>query len=166
MAHTLSCTDTVLLPKWDWLAEYKGASWSFLLHTWLAQEEVPILVVQYEVLFDHTELELTRILKFLNFSSSNSSIDCAVQNGNGMFKRTKHLDFNPYSVENREAMNRYIKQAAPLLAQHGIVHVYEITLGLNQFDYLLVLSHCMQCDKNYCDEVKVDVFFALVQNID
>ena len=108
--------------KWDWLIEYKGATWAFLLHTWLAQGELPVLVVQYEALIDHTELELTRILKFLNFSSSNSSIKCAVKNGDGMFKRTKHLNFNPYSTENREALNRYIKQAAPLLAQRGIVY--------------------------------------------
>lgn len=110
--------------KWDWLVEYKGATWAFLLHTWLAQRELPVLVVQYEALADHTERELTRILKFLNVSFSNmhNSIECAVKNGGGMFKRTKHLDFNPYSVENREALNRYIKQAAPLLAQHGIVY--------------------------------------------
>lgn len=108
--------------KWDWLIEYKGATWAFLLHTWLAQRELPVLVVQYEALIDHTEQELMRILKFLNFSSSNSSIECAVKNGDGMFKRTKHLDFNPYSAENREALNRYIKQAAPLLAQHGIIY--------------------------------------------
>lgn len=79
-------------------------------------------MVQYEALIDHTELELTRILHFLNFSSASSSIKCAVKNGDGMFKRTKHLTFNPYSAENREALNRYIKQAAPILAEHGIVY--------------------------------------------
>lgn len=106
--------------KWDWLVEYKGATWAFLLHTWLSQKKVPVLVVQYEVLIEYTEQELTRILEFLEFPIANSSVKCAVENGNGMFKRTKHLDFNPYSRENREAMNRYISQAAQILAHYGI----------------------------------------------
>lgn len=106
--------------KWDWLVEYKGATWAFLLHTWLAKKQMPVLVVQYEVLIEHTEHELARIVRFSNLEATSSSLKCAVENGNGAFKRTKHLDFNPYSVENREAMNRYISQAAPILAQYGI----------------------------------------------
>ena len=106
--------------KWDWLVEYKGAAWAFLLHTWLANKKVPTLVVQYEILIEHTERELIKILEFLNLSNTNNSVKCAVENGSGMFRRTKHLDFNPYSIENCKAMNRYISQAAPILAQYGI----------------------------------------------
>lgn len=106
--------------KWDWLVEYKGATWAFLLHTWLAKKRMPVLVIQYEALVEHTERELSKIIEFLNFPVNSNDIKCAVENGNGVFKRTKHLDFNPYSTENYEAMNRYISQAAPILAQYGI----------------------------------------------
>lgn len=102
--------------------EYKGATWAYLLHTWLDQRKLPILVVQYESLINHTKQELTRILDFLNIFAANSSIKCAVKNGVGMFKRTEHLNFNPFSIENREALNRNIRQAAPILARYGIVY--------------------------------------------
>ena len=85
---------------------------------------MPILVVQYESMVENTERELTRILEFLNFPVNDSSIKCAVENGSGIFKRAQHLHFNPYSIENREAMNRYISQAAPILAQYGIEYHY------------------------------------------
>ena len=100
--------------------EYKGIAWSFLLHTWLAQNDTPVHIVQYEKLQANLHAELVRMLSFLNFSASNETINCAVENSNGRFKRLQHLNFDPYSKENREAVNRVIQQAAPLLANHGI----------------------------------------------
>ena len=111
--------------KWDWFVEYKGATWAFLLHTWLAKPKMPVLVVQYEALVKQTEKELTKILKFLKFPVTSNEIKCAVENGKGKFQRLEHLTFNPYSAENYEAINRYISQAASILAEHGIKYDYK-----------------------------------------
>ena len=106
--------------KWDWLVEYKGATWSFLLHTWLSQTEIPVHVVQYEELVRNTREELVKILDFLEVKVSEDEIDCAVENSEGPFKRTSHLNFDPFSKANKETVNRCISQATPLLAVHGI----------------------------------------------
>jgi len=76
--------------------------------------------VQYENLQTNLHEELVHMLSFLNFPASKETINCAVKNSNGKFKRVQHLNFDPYSKENREAVNRVIQQAAPLLANHGI----------------------------------------------
>lgn len=95
-------------------------AWSFLLHTWLAQNSTPVRIVLYENLQTNLHKELIHMLEFLNFSVSNETINCAIENSQGRFKRPHHLNFDPYSKENREAINRVIQQAAPLLAKHGI----------------------------------------------
>ena len=97
-------------------------AWSFLLHTWLAQNNTPVHVVLYENLQTNLHEELIHMLEFLDFSTSNETINCAVENSQGRFKRSQHLNFDPYSKENREAINRVIQQAAPLLAMHGIMY--------------------------------------------
>ncbi len=123
--HAYACIHTHALiysgnSKWDWLVEYKGAAWAFLLHTWLAQSVVPVHVVQYEQLVSNLRQELTKIVQFLEIEVTESDMDCAVENGEGPFKRATHLNFDPYSTTNKEAMNRCIQQATPLLAKYGI----------------------------------------------
>ena len=100
--------------------EYKGIVWGFQLHTWLAQDFIPVHIVQYESLVNDTHGELKKILDFLDIQVSREAVECAVQNSGGRFKRTHHLNFNPFSTENCDAINRYISQATPLLARHGI----------------------------------------------
>ncbi len=102
--------------------EYKAATWSFLLHTWLAQTEIPIHVIQYEQLVKNIRQELVKMIDFLGIEVTDTDIDCAVENGEGPFKRSTHLNFDPYSAGNKEAVNRCIKQATPLLAMHGITY--------------------------------------------
>ena len=106
--------------KWDWYVEYKGMSWSLMIHTWLAQNQVPVHVLQYERLSTDLRGELVKTLKFLDYHVSNETIDCVLENSMGQFKRTHHLNFDPFTNENREAMNRYLRLASPLLAKHGI----------------------------------------------
>lgn len=106
--------------KWDWFVEFKGISWSFALHTWLSQSQIPVHVVQYEKLVSDVRRELEKMLVFLGYHVSNTTMDCVTANSSGKFKRTDHLNFNPFSTENRALVNRIIRQAAPLLAQHGI----------------------------------------------
>ena len=108
--------------KWDWFVEYKSVAWAYLLHTWLSQTDTKIHVVQYERLVRDVRQELVKILAFLEVEVKDEDINCAVENGGGAFKRSKHLNFDPYSRENKEAVNRCITQAAPLLAKYGITY--------------------------------------------
>ena len=95
-------------------------SWGLMLHTWLNQNHFPVLVVQYETLVRDTRKQLERILQFLEIPVSNKTLQCTLENDTGKFKRTRHLNFDPFSQENKEAVNRLLIQAAPLLARHGI----------------------------------------------
>lgn len=77
-------------------------------------------LVQYEKLVADTRQELKKLLKFLKFPVSEKILDCVLEASDGYFKRTKHLNFDPYSQENVETGQRIIRQAAPLLEKYGI----------------------------------------------
>ena len=77
-------------------------------------------MVKYEELKSNTEEELRKILKFLNFSISREKMECVLRNSNGMFKRAYHLNFNPYSKENCETLNRHMSQTVSLLSKYNI----------------------------------------------
>lgn len=102
--------------------EYKSVAWAYLIHTWLSQTDTKIHVVQYERLVQDVRQELVKILDFLEIKVKDEDIDCAVENRGGAFKRTKHLNFDPYTRENKDAVNRCIAQASPLLAKYGITY--------------------------------------------
>lgn len=95
-------------------------TWALLLHTWLSQKEIPVHIVLYENLLSDLRSELVRMLDFLDFQVSNETLDCVIENSTGKFKRTQHLNFDPFTSENKAAVNRFIRQADPLLARHGI----------------------------------------------
>ena len=82
-------------------------------------------MVQYERLVENTYKELVKILEFLEVEVSKDNIDCAVKNGEGPFKRTSHLNFDPFSKNGKEAVNRCIAQATPLLAKYGIKYEWQ-----------------------------------------
>lgn len=96
--------------------------WAFLLHTWLSQNDTPVHIVQYEKLKSDTEVELKKILAFLNINISDERMGCVMSNRQGMFKREGHLNFNPYSKTNIESLNRHMSQALPLLAKYNITY--------------------------------------------
>ena len=106
--------------RWDWYVEYRSVGWGLLLHTWLAHKRLPVHVVQYERLQSDLRRELTAVLEFLGFPPDNMTMDCVMENSGGHFKRKRHLNFNPYTSENKAAVNRVLAQASPLLAQYGI----------------------------------------------
>lgn len=97
-------------------------AWGLLLHSWLTQREFPVLLVSYEALLSNTSTELARMLEFLEVKVDQTALQCALENGTGHFKRTRHLNFDPFSQENVESINRVIAQATPLLAQYGVAY--------------------------------------------
>ena len=106
--------------NWDWYVEYKGASWAYFIHTWLSQNNTEILIVQYEKLVSNLEDELVRIMNFLNLIPQESYLECALREREGIYKRSTHLNFDPYSRENLDNINRYIEPALKLLLNYNI----------------------------------------------
>ena len=78
--------------------------------------------MQYEKLVSNTREELTKILDFLNIAVSEERLDCVMNNNEGLFKRDNHLNFNPFSKENNEVMNRHMTKALPLLEKFNITY--------------------------------------------
>lgn len=109
-------------PKWDWFVEYKAMSWLVLLNTWLKESSIPHIVVQYERLKVNVTQELVRILEFIDMLPSNDILHCVNENSEGMFKRPEHLHFDPYSKENKNAVNRIIEQSKHILSKYNIYY--------------------------------------------
>ena len=99
-------------PTWDWYVEYKGMSWLVLLNTWIKQTALPVLVVRYETLVTNTTQQLARMLDFLDVPVDKERLKCLEENSEGYFKRHDHLNFDPYTRENKKAINRIIEQGA------------------------------------------------------
>lgn len=76
--------------------------------------------MQYENLQTNFTHELRRMLDFLEVPVSEDRLHCVNQNKEGLFKRRMHLNFDPFSQLNKQAVNRMIDQAAPLLAKYNI----------------------------------------------
>lgn len=110
--------------KWDWFVEYKVVSWLVMLNTWLKESHIPIHVVQYENLKTNLTLEVQKMVQFLDIPVSNETLQCVAKNSEGLFKRIDHLNFDPFSIENKDAVNRILNQAKPLLSKYGI-HYHE-----------------------------------------
>lgn len=121
---------------WDWYVETKSNSWGYLLHTWLSphsdsahnhhhRRRPSVHVVQYENLINNTKHELKQAIEFLNVTVDDKTLECAVENGrHGNFKRTKHLNFDPFSRKNKAVVNHVLKQVSHILALHGISYRY------------------------------------------
>ena len=107
-------------PTWDWYVEYKGMSWLVLLNTWVSHDPIPVLVVQYEALLTNTTQQLVRILDFLDVPINKEHLKCLEEKGEGYFKRHDHLNFDPFTRENKMAINRIIEQGAAILSKFGI----------------------------------------------
>lgn len=76
--------------------------------------------MQYENLVTNTRQELEKVLEFLKYSVPGEIMDCVMKASDGYFKRSKHLNFDPYSPENIRTVSRIVSQADPVLKKYGI----------------------------------------------
>lgn len=111
---------TTDLTSWDWFVQVKSGAWLAMLRTWLEQDHVPVMIIEYEKLMTDLRSEVLRMLKFLGREVPNESLDCAIDNANGSLKRTRHLNMDPFSKDNKAAMDRVLDEARPLLQKHNI----------------------------------------------
>lgn len=107
-------------PKWDWYVEYKGMSWLVFLNTWLKESNIPHVVIQYEKLKENVTQELSKALEFLGHHVEKERMNCVERNSEGLFKRQAHLNFNPFSSENKKSVNRIIEQSRDILKRYNI----------------------------------------------
>ena len=126
LSSMIYCAHNIGNPNWEWFLQYKSTLWSYQIKTWLDQSKVPVHIVQYENLVANTRQELQKVLKFLKYPVSEKILDCVLETSDGYFKRTKHLNFDPYSQENVATVLRTISQATPFLKQYGITYTKPI----------------------------------------
>ena len=95
-------------------------SWLVFLNTWIKESNIPHVVIQYEKLKENVMQELTRALEFLGHHVEKERLDCVERNGEGLFKRQAHLNFDPFSSENKKSVNRIIEQSRDILKRYNI----------------------------------------------
>ena len=100
--------------------QVKSGAWLAMLRTWLEQDHIPVIIVEYEKLITDLRGELQRMLKFLGRQVTKESLDCAIDNANGSLKRTRHLNMDPFSQDNKAAVKRVLEEARPLLQWYNI----------------------------------------------
>ena len=81
---------------------------------------IPILVVKYENLLENLELELKRVLDFLNQTYTEDGIRCVLQHNSGQFKRNSHLTIDPFGNDLTQLIKSYLEQASPVLSNYSI----------------------------------------------
>lgn len=87
------------------------------------------MIVQYEKLVTDLRGEMLRMLNFLGQQVSNESLDCAIENANGSLRRTRHLNVDPFSKDNKVVMDRVLEEARPILQRYNIS--YSMPLSVN-----------------------------------
>ena len=97
--------------------------WVSLYNYWLSPTlPLPVLVVQYEDMVNNLEVELKRMLQFLDIEYSEEDVACVLANPYGRFKRSKHIDFDPYTSQQSKLIKKYVSALAPTLGKYGIVY--------------------------------------------
>lgn len=111
------CVD---ITRWNQFVLSKSGAWLAVLRTWLKQDHMPVMIVQYEKLVTDLRGEMLRILNFLGQQVSNESLDCAIENANGSLRRTRHLSVDPFSKDNNAVIDRVLEEARPILQRYNV----------------------------------------------
>ncbi|KAG7303723.1 hypothetical protein JYU34_012282 [Plutella xylostella] len=86
--------------SWRTFVLDQAAEWGNFHVRWLTQYPRPVHVVLYDELVDDTRSTLAGVLAFLNETVSESAMDCAMRNREGIFRRKKKLqNFDPFTEE-------------------------------------------------------------------
>lgn len=91
-----------------------------MLSTWLKHSSIPVHVVQYERLKTNLAEEIVKMANFLNQNLTQDALKCVLSNSQGMYRRLKHLNFDPYSNQLKTITNEIIKKGNTILKEYGI----------------------------------------------
>ena len=100
----------VLFAAWPRLVISMLDKWTHFHRYWLHHFPGELLVVRYEDLKDHLSLHLPRVLKFLNVTVSDKTLNCALHSSEGSYHRPHGEDDNKRNVFS-EDMIGYMNEA-------------------------------------------------------
>ena len=80
----------------------------------------PTLVVRYEDIQSDRVAEISRILDFLAFPYKRESLKQRLEEDFGVFHRSRHADFEPFTVSQEQYVDQQLKQVlGRLSAENG-----------------------------------------------
>jgi hypothetical protein len=121
MVMKLSLCFVFIAAEWNVYVQRSAYRWFSFYTYWLDPSlGIPILVLKYENLQNNLELELKRVLNFLNATWTEEDVNCVLQHRNGHFQRSKHLDLNPFTPELIQLIRSYLNQTSSLLSNYSL----------------------------------------------
>jgi len=93
-----------------------------LVEYWLDEVNIPKLVIKYEDMLTDLEIQLKKMLHFLQVPYSEQQIKCVLNNPLNQFRRRKTSvsNFNHYSPELRKLVIDGLKSIEPILNKHNV----------------------------------------------
>jgi len=122
------CTVCILIVgsnvQWDRVLRRYLVKWLNHVKDWLGMNNQPILVIQYEKLKKNLDIELKRMLDFIEHPYTEDDIQCTLQSGMSSFHRNHTEQFDHYTPSQRQ----FILQKMQTI--NKILHKYDV-------DYLI-----------------------------
>lgn len=103
--------------KWEHFVHEEAMTWYQTVKGWVMNNmKHPILVVKYEDMVQNTKLELERILEFVQVPYSRQQLVRVVEAGYREYKRPHDVEFEHYTVKQKEYVCSLVAAVAPVLA--------------------------------------------------
>lgn len=104
--------------EWWWHVRREVVSWEALHRAWLAGFRGALLVLRYEQLAEDPGPPLQAALAFLNRTVPQESLECALANKEGIYRRrNKHQNFDPFTPQMYELLDAAQARVAGLVAR-------------------------------------------------
>lgn len=106
--------------KTDW-ATYVSMQltvWETLHSLWLNKYSGLLHIVFYEVLVRNTNDTLHGILDFLNYNVTEAQMNCALSRKEGIYRRKKKFDFDPFTPEMYKALDQVRNKVLSMVSDY------------------------------------------------
>lgn len=104
----------------------KLTAWEQTNLSWGLNYTGDVLIVYYEDLVDNVEKTLRDILNFINFSINEELLACALRRKEGIYRRKKRLNFEPYTAQMRKMIESKRIQVYEELGRNKPKHVSRV----------------------------------------
>lgn len=102
---------------------WKKTLFAFLLNT----HSHPVMVARYEDLKKNLEVELARMLNFMQVPYRLSQLRQCVDKGYSKYKRSKDGEFEHYTAQQREYVSNIIRETAEELDVYGLLSIANVS---------------------------------------
>jgi len=106
--------------SWNDALKKDSISWRKHVTKWLGHTKLPTLVVQYENLLTRLDVELRRMLDFLEHPYTEDDIRCTLHSSMNSFHRKHSKQLDPYTPSQLKFILNEIDQVDVLLKKHNI----------------------------------------------